>query len=215
MKAKTEWHYNRKEQILNDLKYILVGFFLGFSVHGALTAQVLTEEAKATLVRTWNPEESYDLTFDADDQQWVWIEKEPPTIADLIRAYEDYCNEEVADTVEQTGTIAWGMIPVKDGEGKIVHYSMANPDTTWNDVDCPEYKHKIERLRWSDPGNGILLYEGTSQWFNLSTTAGPLEGTTKATKHKTKVTRDYICKCKRREIEPWSDHFWKWIKTEK
>lgn len=126
---------------------------------------------------------------------------EPDTIpfglGDLIRKYERYCNEIVKDTVIQLGVIKERFEAIGNG------FYRVRLDTTWTEVDCPEYKHKeLLRITKLPPSNEMTWPEyhvvGGEDWV--------------ARENMREVARDYICECKRREIVPFSDHFWEWVK---
>lgn len=128
------------------------------------------------------------------------------SLPDLIREYEKHCNQIVKDTIEQHGTVTYKHIPVKDSNGEVLHYAIHPTDTVWQKVRCPEYKNFGNR--------GLVLYGGSSDNFILSTNVGTYGPASEVPK-KIEVKRDYICSCKLREVEPFSEHFWNWIKNRK
>ena len=135
------------------------------------------------------------------------------TFVDLVKEYEEYCQELVFDTITQDGYIEYKLIPVKK-KRKTIHYVYGDADTTWLKPDCPEYK-----ISWTSrllTGNYIISLSN----YNLSNLvydstkvrSHPIISTEKV-KHTTiDISRQYVCKCKRRQVEPFSEHFWNWIK---
>ena len=118
----------------------------------------------------------------------------------LIKEYEKYCAEKVTDTILQHGTITETLKDVGNG------YYQIKLDTTWTKPSCPEFK---------TPKNynlGYVLYDDNMITLTGTTAFGGIYGTEEAEKKTRSVTRQYICECKRREVEPFSDHFWNWIK---
>lgn len=128
----------------------------------------------------------------------------------LVQDYEKHCDRLVADTVTQTGTVSYETIPVKNKEGVILHYNLGNADTTWNKVDCPEYKHTrgLYFTASNDIWSSSIILENTNVVYT-----GAIQGTAKQSKTQVDITQKYVCKVKFREIEPFSDDFWEWIKN--
>lgn len=147
----------------------------------------------------------------AQPEAGIKLEVSKEILATLINGYEAHCNEMVADTITQTGTINYKTIPVKDKNGNILHYALGQADTIWHQPDCPEYKDNGLLWDYYSPPNrfsfssDISLIEGTN--------VGAITGTTKQHKTTVKIEREYICGVKRRRVEPFSDRFWDWIKT--
>ena len=119
----------------------------------------------------------------------------------LIKEYEKYCDEKVADTIMQHGTITETLKDVGNG------YYQIKLDTTWNKANCPEFKTPKNYSGYTILDGNITLTRTTSLY-----TTGAIVGTEEAEKKTRSVTRQYICECKRREVEPFSEHFWNWIK---
>ena len=62
-------------------------------------------------------------------------------------------------------------------------------------------------------GKGFIYIEDTGEDEALLVTPeGEIKGTEKAEEKTRSVTRDYVCECKRREVEPFSEDFWRFIK---
>lgn len=120
----------------------------------------------------------------------------------LIKEYEKYCAEKVADTITQHGTITETLKDVGNG------YYQIKLDTTWSKPNCPEFKTPINYNSGYIIWDGDITLTGTTSLY----TAGAIVGTEEAEKKTRSVTRQYICECKRREVEPFSNHFWEWIK---
>lgn len=115
--------------------------------------------------------------------------------ADLIREYEKYCAEMVQDTIEQDGTITYELVPVMNNE-RIEYYHYGKADTTWSKLECPEFKDSDVRLhgtilRWAD-----RVIQLPSPEF----------------KPQKNITRKHVCLVKRREVAPFSEDFWEWVK---
>lgn len=120
------------------------------------------------------------------------------SLPELIREYEKYCAEMVHDTIEVQGTIHYELVPVMDG-GKIDHYTYGQADTTWSKPECPEFK-EFSWLRQTvfrlEPE--MVLYGG---------------GLFQPEMPQKRITRKYYCLVKRREVDPFSEHFWEWVKS--
>jgi len=130
---------------------------------------------------------------------------------DLLNEYEDYCEEIVTDTLIQEGTIFWENVPVLNNDGKIIHYSIGNPSTIWSEVNCPDYKHdRLDNfVNFISVGNNY----SNNIWIATDTlTEWVLPNSIKTSSYETEITRKYICECKRRQVQPWSEDFWNWIK---
>lgn len=144
---------------------------------------------------------------------WAYPEAQAQSdLASLISEYEKHCAQKVPDTITQYGTITYKMVPVKDGAGKIVHYAMGEPDTTWTKPDCGKYKHGIR--------NGFLSYRWTdSDYLTVINTSDissmPLINSAKSDGYQEQVTRKYVCMVELREVTPWSEDFWSWVKANK
>lgn len=123
---------------------------------------------------------------------------------DLIKKYEDYCNETVLDTIQQSGTVTETFEQIQGS-----NYWAIKLDTVWDSPDCPEFKITAS-LRFY---NGYPTYNFDSS-TNTTVWTGPISGTENGEKKRRWITRDYICECKRREVEAFSEDFWKWIKKQ-
>jgi hypothetical protein len=84
-------------------------------------------------------------------------------------------------------------------------YYAVQLDTVWNDVDCPEFKDYAMSF-------GTIQAYYTVNDVLTSSTLGAIQGTERAKDKERAINRDYVCECKRREVSPFSEHFWKWIK---
>lgn len=118
-------------------------------------------------------------------------------LPDLIAEYKRHCNETVLDTVEQTG------------------YVYTNEDlrldTVWLYTECPTYKFRdlgIFTLVDDALISGSTWYVDTMQGPSLSIYRGRSFSEDLET-----VTRPMICEVKRRELRPWSAHFWQWVEA--
>ena len=134
------------------------------------------------------------------------------SLPDLIRKYEKECSQIVPDTIKQYGNVTYDLVPVKDAKGEILHYALGTPDTVWQEPSCPEYKD----------GYTLLIRSGSIRYIPDSTTLfgsspslnGPISGSEKPQKTVVPITRSYICQVKLREVEPFSEHFWDWLKKQ-
>ena len=137
------------------------------------------------------------------------------SFSELIKKYEKECSKLVPDTIDQEGTVTYDLVPVLDAKGKILHYALGKPDTVWNAPNCLEYKNSANvsyGLRWNS--NGYWSDGITNLSLTTYATAGPIQGSEHTEKTRVKVTRQYICEVKQREVEPFSEHFWNWIKKQ-
>lgn len=124
---------------------------------------------------------------------------------DLKQAFKDYisyCNETVADTIKQTGTVQLNDIPIYDGE-MIVAYKRASGDTLWKAIKCPLYKEDFDNPYWGRSlicdSLSISSYYDRSIYWNLA----PKDNYVKT------VTRDHICYIQREN--PSQAGFYKWL----
>ena len=109
-----------------------------------------------------------------------------PIFKELLLEYEAYCNELVPDTITEFGEVN----PIRGGK----------LDTIWKGYKCREFKHG-NRLSFQDCFSGgwqIVDCMGNV----LEESQGPVY-----------VGRLHICAVKRRELEPWGEHFWNWLKN--
>lgn len=121
-----------------------------------------------------------------------------------IAKYEKYCNQKVEDTIKQYGEVTYKHIPVKDNQGKILHYVISVKDTVWNAPNCPEFKEEVKT------NYGFTF---TSDYYvnNASLTPGVISNPIETTKPIT-VSRKYKCLVKRKKVVPFSADFWEYIK---
>lgn len=114
----------------------------------------------------------------------------------LIQEYEDYCNQEVQDTVTQTG---YSYTKVLDNGEVVVE------KTVWDKADCPTYKYNESYFNFTTVAIDYSSHD--LYWGN------GIKTEKKESVNRFKVTREYICNCKLRKIIPFSEHFWNWIKN--
>jgi len=110
-----------------------------------------------------------------------------PIFKELLLEYEAYCNEIVLDTITEYG--------------KLMPYKQGLPDTAWIGYKCGEYKH----------GSPIVMTIGSLRfggWRVVDGMGNVLEDHPDPVYVKT----IHICSVKRARVEPWSEHFWNWIK---
>jgi len=108
-----------------------------------------------------------------------------PIFKELLLEYEAYCNELVPDTITEYGEVN----PIRGGK----------LDTIWKGYKCREFKHG-NRLSFPDCfSGGWQIVDGMGNVLQES--QGPVY-----------VGRLHICAVKRREVEPWGEHFWNWLK---
>lgn len=117
------------------------------------------------------------------------------SLPELIKQYEKECSAIVPDTIEQTGKITYDLVPVKNANGVILHYALGTPDTVWNAPNCPEYK---------EYHSGFIFYNSLNN----------ARASEKANKTEVSITRKYICEVKLREVEPFSEDFWNWLRKQ-
>lgn len=132
------------------------------------------------------------------------------SLTDLIKQYEKECSQIVNDTIEQDGTVDYSLIPVYDQNKNIVHYALGKPDTTWSKPDCNTYKYGYNYVYYGV--DTVSSYFGNS--IIINTTNYPIYKSEKQEKTKVKITRQYVCQVKERKVEPFSDHFWNWVKKQ-
>ena len=125
---------------------------------------------------------------------------------DLVLLYEKECNQIVNDTIEQMGVVKYELVPVIQ-DGNTVHYVLGNPDTVWQEPYCPEFKFP-KNSNWGS----ISLGHHQSFTLNTSTDSYPIYFSEKQDKTRVVITRKYVCQVKLREIEPFGDDFWDWLK---
>lgn len=136
---------------------------------------------------------------------------------ELVNEYEKECSEIVSDTILQSGYIEYELVPVIDVNGKISHYALGNPDTTWVKCDCPEYKDGNDRVYITGSGAYGISSSWSTDLINDHLTLeydSHIPGTTKQEKQRVNITRDYVCEVKKRRVKPFSNHFWNWIKKQ-
>lgn len=124
------------------------------------------------------------------------------SLPELIREYEKYCAEMVNDTIEVQGTIHYELVPVMDG-GKIDHYTYGQADTTWSKPECPEFKESS----WA---RGTVLRFEPAEMVLYEVSGGRIVQSEMPQK---RITRKYYCLVKRREVDPFSEDFWEWVKS--
>jgi len=110
-----------------------------------------------------------------------------PFFKELLLEYEAYCSEIVLDTVTEYG--------------RVIPRTQGHTDTAWIGYKCREFKSggEIVMTLGLHPG-GWQIVDGMGNV--LEDHPGPVH-----------VERLHICAVKRREVEPWSEDFWNWIKN--
>jgi len=132
------------------------------------------------------------------------------SLPDLIRKYEKECSALVPDTVQQRGKIAYDLVPVKNEHGAVMTYVTGASDTTWEKPTCPEYKFEVGNMRFLSTGYQNIRYFSTEFDYGVQPTIDSsgkrqIVGT---------VTRPHACLVRLREVQPWSEHFWNWLKKQ-
>jgi hypothetical protein len=119
------------------------------------------------------------------------------------------CNELVADTISQSGTVKCELIPVKMN-GKIVSYNTVPIDTVWNKCDCEKYKYNYignySILSGSSlsQGWGTVNLTGSTSWYSEPEPA----------KNTFSIKRNKICMIKKRKAS-FDDFFERWCVEKK
>ena len=126
------------------------------------------------------------------------------TLPELIARYESECNQMVKDTVLQHGVVTYETVPVLGTNGKILHYTLGTADTVWQKLECPEFKFPIESATWSSSGVWNVSSGGQTYQELPTLTTGKVT---------VDASRKCACDVKLREVEPWSRHFWEWVKN--
>lgn len=119
--------------------------------------------------------------------------------------YISDCNELVADTITQNGTVTCELVPVQMN-GKIVSYNTVPVDTVWDKCDCNNYKFgdifdRLSSVNWA--GSGLTLLSSNS-WYSEPTTA----------KNTFEISRDKICQIKKRKAS-FDDFVERWCVEQK
>ena len=127
---------------------------------------------------------------------------------ELIALYEKECSQITNDTVDQSGTVSYEVVPVIDPNGKILHYALGKADTVWQEPECPTFKYPKPSDYLSISSDG---YWGASR-LSLTGSNYPIYSSEKLDKTRVEITRKYVCQVKMREVEPFSEHFWQWLK---
>ena len=108
-----------------------------------------------------------------------------PIFKEILLEYEAYCNELVLDTITEYG--------------KLMPYKQGLPDTAWIGYKCGEYKHSDRSVLFGTLAGGWQVVDGMGNV--LEDHPDPVY-----------VKTIHICSVKRAMVEPWSEHFWNWIK---
>jgi hypothetical protein len=119
----------------------------------------------------------------------------------LWNKYVDECSEVVKDTITETGIVTYEISP-KDGDLKLVP-----KDTTWNTIECDEYKEN----NWYS--SGITISSLSNDYYTYANTGTlGVHSVSKPTKStfETGIKRTKICNCKLRK--PNKEDFWEWLK---
>lgn len=124
----------------------------------------------------------------------------------LVKEYESECARIVPDTTEQTGVVTFDIVPTFDSKGKVSHYNYGSSDTTWAKVECPTYKNPTSF--WT-----VNLATTDFTWHGAGGNVVIICDSTSDKKFKKQIKRQHICMVPDRQVEPWSEHFWNWLKT--
>jgi hypothetical protein len=124
----------------------------------------------------------------------------------LIEEYESYANEMVTDTIIQHGAITETLEKIKGST-----YYQIKLDTVWKTPSCPEFKTSYNMIFYGGSTSSNYSLNNTG-YITLDNVERPLYNTAYSVNVTRPVSREYICECKRREVAPFSNHFWKWIK---
>lgn len=125
------------------------------------------------------------------------------SLPELIQEYENHCNEIVLDTIAIYGYSNLLYVPDTERSGNVTRMREGTvTDTVWMNAVCPVYRYSA-----SDDAmhafNGAWKYPETDRTIRINPYNGqPIK----------KVEGTKICEVKRREIQPFSNHFWNWLK---
>ena len=125
-----------------------------------------------------------------------------PTLQDYIKAYEDDCNTEVLDTVKRCGIIKYDYLPAYEN-GVLLHYKAFPIDTIWKTPDTKKFKY----------GTYDIISYG-----NITSITTPSISThydVYITNQEPEVCVDYIYTTFKREVYPFSEDFWNFVKNYK
>ena len=140
--------------------------------------------------------------------------KETPIVVGILSDWKIYltdCNQLVADTVIQTGTVNVEYKPVMS-KGKITHFILAPIDTVWQKVECLDYKYQdfqdyAINSNWRT-NNGVYFTSGNITLANSITYSQP------EAKSKITITRKKICQIKKHKAS-WEDFCNRWCKEKR
>lgn len=129
------------------------------------------------------------------------------TVFSEWQKYLKDCNELVADTIKQSGTVKCELVPVKMN-GKIVSYNTLPIDTVWDKCECEKYKYENgiygESVGWIN-GIGITLNSSSgSLWYSEPEPA----------KNTFSIKQNKICMIKKRKAK-FEDFFERWCVEKK
>lgn len=116
------------------------------------------------------------------------------------------CNDLVADTISQSGTVKCELVPIKMN-GKIVSYNTVPIDTVWNKCECREYKHYASSLAELTYGSNVSIgyvLASDRSWYSKPEPA----------KNIFSIKRDKICMIKKRKAS-FEDFFNRWCVEKK
>ncbi len=134
------------------------------------------------------------------------------SLPELIKLYEDYCNETILDTIDQNGMVYERIGPVFQKDSVVGFAGIGVFDTIWKDIYCPSYKEE----KYS------YIYHDTSIIINLDDLVGYRYDQTPVYRPRLQpvdkifikeVKKKYVCTVRRREIVPFDENFWQWIKS--
>lgn len=125
---------------------------------------------------------SFILLFSSALLSGYLVEQPNSDLQDLMVQYEKECEKEIEVTVIQQGQLSYNL----DG----------SKDTIWLSPPCPEYKE-------------VYLNNNGSIHFGDYVTLGHYDQRWHLTDG---IEREYVCKCKSRELDYFSQNFWEYVK---
>lgn len=136
--------------------------------------------------------------------QFDEIFKEADQIFSKWNEYLADCNQIVADTITQHGSVQCELVAVKMN-GKIISYTQVPIDTTWKDCKCRDYQTIDYNTRnFTLSGNNLIT--STSSGWTISDSYLEAE----PAKNIFRIERDKICWIKKRKAS-FEDFFERWL----
>ena len=115
------------------------------------------------------------------------------SLPELIREYEEWCNETVLDTVMVGVTYELIDVPLLNESGDTIGYRVTHSNERLD--PCPEYRD----------GDGTLYrISAPIKWDSWTVGNSTFKGS---------ESREVICECKRRPVVPFGEGFWEWLKN--